>query len=122
MNKDIVRVTSGNSNIENFLDDLNKIHWDPITSMNNLHDAYDSFLDSILTLYDKHFPLNEVKRRYNICKSPWLSDGIYNSIRKKNHLYRKFLRNPTSQNKSIYILYKTKLNTLIRAMLKEPGI
>ena len=90
-----------------------------MTSLNDIHDMYSSFLDHVLKLYDKYFPLQEVKCRYNKHKSSWLSDGIYQSIRRTNYLYTKFLRNPTSQNKSIYTLYKNKLNNLIKISKKN---
>ena len=82
-------------------------------------DTCSSFLDHILKLYDKYFPLQEVKCRHNKHKSPWLSDGIYQSIRRKKIIYKTFLRNPTSQNKSIYTLYKNKLNNLIKISEKN---
>ena len=90
-----------------------------MTSLNDINDMYSSFLDHVLKLHDKYFPLQEVKCRYNKHKSPWLSDGIYQSIRRKNYLYKKILRNPTSQNKSIYTLYKNKLNNLIKISKKN---
>jgi exonuclease III len=107
------------NHIHNFVDELNQIDWSFITSLNNLHEIYGNFQEHVVKLYDKHFPLQEVKRRYDSCKSPWLSDGVYNSIRRKNHLYKKFLRNPNNQNKSIYTLYKNKLNALIKISKKN---
>ena len=64
------------------------------------NDMYNTFLDYVLELYNKHYPV------YNKCKSPWLSNGIYNSIRRKKYLYKKIFQNPTSLNKSMYTLYK----------------
>ena len=105
--------------IQHFIHDLSTSDWNVTAAQNNVHDVYDNFLDHILKLYDKHFPLKEVKCRYNRCKSPWLSAGIYNSIRRKNFLYKKFLKNTTLQNKSTYTLYKNKLNSLIRTSKKR---
>ena len=47
------------------------------------------FLTYVKQLYDRHFPVIDVKYRYDKSKSPWMSEGIYNSIRRKNHLYKK---------------------------------
>ena len=80
---------------------------------------YDTFLLHVQQLYDNNFPLQDAKCRYDKCKSPWLSDGIYNSIRRKNNVYSKYLRNPTANNKSIYTLYKNKLNYLIKTAKKN---
>ena len=59
-------------NIEHFVNDLNSTDWSFMTSLNDIHDMYSSFLDHVLKLYDKYFPLQEVKCRYNKHKSPWL--------------------------------------------------
>ena len=101
-------------NVENFIHDLNRSDWDSVTSINDIHRMFNAFTSHVQQLYNKHFPLKDVKCRYNKCKSPWLSEGIYNSIRRKNHLYRKFVRNPTANNKSVYTPYKNKLHSLIK--------
>ena len=54
------------------------------TSPNDIHEIYNIFLEHVQTLYNKHFPVQEIKCRYDKYKSPWLSDGIYKSIRRKN--------------------------------------
>ena len=112
------RVFNSN-NTEHFVNDLNTTDWYFMTSLNDTHSMYNSFINHVLELYDKSFPLQEVKCRYNKRKSPWLSDGIYKSIRRKNYLYKKLMRHPTSQNKSIYTMYKNKLNTLIKVSKKS---
>ncbi len=82
-----------NNNIQQFVQELNATDWNLIFSQNNVNDTYNNFLDQIIKLYDKNFPLKEVKCRYNKYKSPWLSAGIYNSIRRKNFLYKKWVLN-----------------------------
>ena len=107
------------NNVKCFNDDLNETDWNFLKSPNDIHDIYNTFLEHVQTLYDKNFPVQEIKCRYDKYKSPWLSDGIYNSIRRKNYLYKKFLKNPTLQNKSCYTVYKNKLYSLIRISKKN---
>ena len=61
------------SNVENYIHDLNATDWYLITSTNDLHCMYDTFLLHVQQLYDNNFPLQDVKCRYDKCKSPWLS-------------------------------------------------
>ena len=107
------------SSIENFIHDLNEIDWDCIMLLNDVHCIYSNFLAQVEQLYDRHFPVQEFKYRYDKSKSPWMSEGIYNSIRRKNHLYKKFLKNRTSQNKSNYTMYKNKLTCIIKLSKKN---
>ena len=52
---------------------------------------YDTFLLHVQQLYDNNFPLQDVKCRYDKCKSPWLlsvgkapgSDGVSSSVIKQ---------------------------------------
>ena len=41
-------------------------------------------------------------------KNPWLSQGLSKSIRRKNKLYKKFMK-PTLENENLYKKYKNKL-------------
>ena len=45
---------------------------------------------------------------------PWFSKGLAKSIKKKNSLYRRCLRNPCAENEAIYRKYKNKLNHSLR--------
>lgn len=109
----------GNDNIDKFICDLNATDWDFILSVNDINCMYNTFLTYVKQLYDRHFPVIDVKYRYDKSKSPWMSEGIYNSIRRKNHLYKKFLKTRTLHNKSIYTLYKNRLNTVVKLAKKN---
>ena len=43
-----------------------------------------------------------------------MTKGILNSIKRKNKLYRRYLRSPTLQNESYYKIFKNKLNHTIK--------
>ncbi len=47
-------------------------------------------------------------------KIPWISKGILVSVRKKNRLYKMFIKRPTARREQQYKAYKNKLNYLIR--------
>lgn len=47
-------------------------------------------------------------------KHPWITKGILKSIKRKNILFRRYLKNPTEHTKSIYKMYRNKLNHVLR--------
>lgn len=49
---------------------------------------------------------------------PWISFALVKSINKKNELYKQSLRNPTNENKHQYIIYRNRLNSVIRTSKK----
>ena len=72
-------------NIEHFIDDLNETDWCFITS-HDVNVAYDILIDHNVNLYNHNFPQFEVNLHFNKYKSPRLTNGIYNSIRRNNYL------------------------------------
>jgi hypothetical protein len=54
----------------------------------------------------------------NITKSPWMTNGIFKSISKKNKLYKQFLKKATRKNETDYKKYKNKLNHVIKTAQK----
>ena len=65
--------------------------------------------------------MNKKKSRTRIDKnkSPWMTNSIIKSIRRKNKLYKKFLCHPTSNNEYKYKVYKNKLNHIIKITKKR---
>ena len=59
----------------------------------NPNEAYNK-LENILTgTYNKTFPLKQIKiNKYNTKNSPWITQGLLTSIRKRDILYRKLLK------------------------------
>ena len=88
--------------------------------MNDPETAYNKFLKLFTDLYDANFPLKKRKtnEKVNKNKSPWITNCILKSVRKKHKLYKSFLINPNDKNKQIYIKYKNKLNHIIKIAKK----
>ena len=80
-------------------------------------ESYSIFHNNLQVAINKSFPLVKTNpkndRSVNHAKSPWLTSGILKSISKKNQLYKKFLRKPSSRIETNYKKYKNKLNHLI---------
>ena len=62
-NTDIYRRNFKNLNHDKFKEDFNKINWKNLFSVDNIDTAYDSFLDNVEKLLDKHAPIEKVSKR-----------------------------------------------------------
>ena len=65
--------------------------------MEDVDEAYDTFLSIITALYDKHCPLVKKVIRQKAAEKPWLTNGILNSCKKKKVLYKDFLKKKWSR-------------------------
>lgn len=100
-------------NIESFVNNLKTVNWSNVTNSNDGPEAFTLFYEKYCELFEKCFPLQEIKITY--CnKKQWLSNGLKNSIKEKNKLYLQQKRHPTTENISKYKQYKRWLNRLIR--------
>ena len=56
----------------------------------------------IETLLDTYTPIQKLTKAESKLKSePWLTTGIINSIKKKNKIYKKFIKTKTSTEQNI---------------------
>ena len=86
--------------INTFKQDLHKTSWENIEAFTDPNEAYKAFLERILLLYDKYFPIKKIKIKAKYLQSPWITNGIKNSSKKKQRLHQKFLKKITEKNKS----------------------
>lgn len=95
-------------------DELQQQNWDLVFSEQDVDKAYDIFLDIFLTLYNKHCPVQRCIINNKFASCPWLSKGLQNACKKKNNLYKQFVRLKTIESEKKYKLYKNKLTEIIR--------
>ena len=82
---------------------------------------YDTFLLHVQQNYDNHFPYKKLNATITgLSPLDYLMGSITLSDIKT--ICKTFLRHPTANNKSIYILYKNKLNFLIKTACLYPLI
>ena len=72
--------------------------------INSIH-----FINIISSLHNKYFPLIKTKINVRSLFKPWLTSSILNSIKKKNNLYRNYIKTKSPTLKTNYIEYKNKL-------------
>ena len=99
--------------------DLMAQNWDIIYQANEIDGAYETFLSIFRSLYDKNCPIQEYNRLLKYNKCPWITKGLQNACKKKNTLYRDFIRHRTKDAENKYKVYKNKLINIIRISKKE---
>ena len=98
---------------EKFQTSLSAVDWTFVLENNDPQKAYTLFLAKYHNIYDKCFPLSVCKSTYKN-KKPWLSEGLMKSIKNKNKLYLKCLREPDNQDlHQKYRLFKNKIASLL---------
>lgn len=108
----------GPDNISKLRNDLLKEEWkDVYTSDVNI--AYESFLNCYLSLYNKHCPNVPYKPVKRNIEKPWLTNGLKNACKKKNKLYKVFIKSRTENAEKRYKSYKNKLINKLRQAKKE---
>ena len=103
----IVYRDKSESNVLKFQNELGNINWPNLKGHNDPSHAYDSFLNEYTAVYNSCFPLKKQTVKRGTLNKPWLSKALLESIRKKNKLYKRYLRNPSPQNEEKYKKYKT---------------
>ena len=96
-------------NRQRFYESISSVNWEAIYSESDTQTAFGLFHSTLLKHFYKNFPKQTVKIRYNNRK-PWLTQGLKDSIRMKNKLYRKYLKVKSVANEMNYRSYRTKLN------------
>ena len=76
----------------NFYSCLQHVNWETLCMMI-------SFKTKFWNLYNNYFPIRRASGNTKKLK-PWMSNGILNSIKYKNKLYKKFLVKPTNLNRN----------------------
>ena len=87
--------------------------WDAVCHCQDPDAAYNRLAKEITDSIHAFLPVKSVTRSRKEQK-PWLTKGLSNSIKHKNKLYQKYVKNPTIENKNKYSLYRNKLTQLIR--------
>ena len=88
-------------NLASFLKTLNKINWSSLDGYHDSQNAYNSFTKKYSESY-VCFPVKKLSRKQSHLNKPLLSNELIKCIKKKNMLYKKYLRNPPMDRQSIF--------------------
>ena len=102
-----------------FRRDLLNYNWKDVYDEVNADIAYNLFLNIFLSLYDKNCPLKQCNMKNKYSESPWITKGLQNACKKKNMLYRSFIKCRTKEAEQKYKRYKNKLTNIMRVCKKN---
>ncbi|XP_061139602.1 uncharacterized protein LOC133157239 [Syngnathus typhle] len=100
------RRNSGNS-FNSFKNDLLKQDWKKVY-VGDVNEAYNTFMAIISVLYDKNCPPVKKAVKLNSVEKTRLTKGILSACKKKNLLYKDFLKIRTKEAELKYKIYKNK--------------
>jgi hypothetical protein len=110
------RLFSAN-NINLFKTNLDQADFRDVLESTCPDESYNNFLRVYLNIFDKCFPLRDIKHRSKLMKrEPWYTPGLLTSAKKKAKLFCKKLSKPTEYNIKTYKTYNNMYNTLKRKM------
>ena len=101
------------NSVNSFKNDLLKQDWKKVY-VGDTNEAYNTFVTIVSKLYDKNCPLVKKVVKHNSVEKPWLTKGILNACKKKNLLYKDFLKIRTKEADCKYKTYKNKLIKIMR--------
>lgn len=97
--------------------DLGSHDWQEVY-VEDTNEAYNAFLGTFLSYYDRHCPLKEYRQIPKKKVKPWLTKGLEKACNKKNRLYREFIKHRTKDKEDKYKNYKNRLTCIMRSQKK----
>ena len=80
--------------------------WEDVFELSNASDKYTKFSEIYLKHYDTAYPINTKsrprRRNERQAPKPWILPWLENACARKNRLYKVFVKEPTTDNKSTY--------------------
>ena len=77
------------------------------------NNSYNIFSENYLRLFNKYFPFKQISRK-QFKDKPYITAGLKISIRTKNKLYQKYLKNKSPENEASWKNFRNRLNTCIK--------
>ncbi len=113
----MIRIYS-KANIAKFSEKLNQEDWSEFYKCNDANQSLGLFYQKYRRAYSESFPLKRLSRKRAKDKK-WVTIGIKISSHTKDMLYRKYLKNPSSENKRRYTTYKNIFTSCTRKAEEE---
>ena len=99
--------------LHNLKTDLGKQDWTGVMNEgDDVNKAYNCFYDIFHTCYSNCIPV--VTKELPETDKPWITTSLLNSIKRKNKLYKQYLKFPCTETEMRYKQYKNKLTHLLR--------
>ena len=80
--------------------DLKETNWNTVIRSENVNIMYGTFSEKLANIYNKNCPIVNEKVKKNRTDKPWMTKSLINACKKKNLLYRQFLKKRTDECES----------------------
>jgi len=100
-----------------FDDKLGQLDWSNILNTDDVNMAYKKFHKKFTDVYNETCPVVKLKLRRKNHK-PWITASLSNACKKKNLLYKQFLKYRTEESQLKYKNYKNRLTSILRSSEK----
>ena len=88
---------------ENFILDILGTNWNNTIIQDNADLSFNQLLDKLNVIIDKYMPVRKLSNKeFKRVYKPWITNGIVNSISRKNKLYNKYTKTTDNAQKIIY--------------------
>ena len=105
-----------NKNKRKFLEAISLIDWTEVYSAADTQSAFTLFHGKLREVHDSCFPVRMTNKIY-YTRKPWLTECLRDAIKKKNKLYRQYLKVRCVRN--LYKEYRNRLKCLLKAAEKK---
>ena len=106
-------------NIDNFKLALHSTDWSDVYTARGTQNKYSCFEHTLHCLINTYFPEQKIKINMKQQDKPWITKSILNCIRKKNEMYKRYIKTRTKKMRLNTKKYKNNLVTLLRAAEKQ---
>ena len=91
---------------------MSEVNWGNLYSISNPNEAYEYFLKVFSGIYDLAFPLKTFSVKRKTLPNPWMTKGPLKLSKRKQKLYKKFMKKRSPRNENIYKAYKSLFESL----------
>lgn len=102
-----------------FKNALMEVNWVDVVNEDDTNRSYDYFHNIISEIFESKFPLQIKNLRDKTKRKRWVTAGLFQSIRTKRRLYRRYIRNPNDRNRDEYKRHKNLLSRLCRVAREQ---
>ena len=90
--------------------------WNDVLQSDDVDVACINCIETFSNLHNLHCPVKKAlaKGRHTYKKKPWITNELRNACRKKNYVYRSFIRERTQTSEYRYKTYKNELTSILR--------
>ena len=105
-----------------YISDFSQINWEQISykEENDVNFSMNEYLSKIDRLLDTHAPIKKLnKKELKFLTKPWITQGLQNSVKKKNNIYSKFVKCKNNILKEFHCNSYKNYRNLLSTLLKE---